>query len=229
VSSPPPRRYEEPDIDIARAIASEMCLEATFTNSDFQGILPSLDARKVDAAIATFGITPERTKAFDFVPYFIGGQAMLAKKGSGLRVNGIEEVCGHTFAVQSGSVQLANLLTAAPSCPPGKPLNYSVYPTTPEIIQQLVKGTQELVYTDWTVAAHTVKQLPDQVELASDIFSGRGKATAPNKEGIAIRKGDTAIKQAISDAFAEVEKSGTYDRILEKYGLQRGDIRKATN
>jgi len=227
-----PQEYQEAgketgsDIEIARAIASEMCLEAQFTNSDFQGILPSLDAGKVDAAISSFGITPARTKIFDFVPYFIGGHAMLAKKGSGLRVNGIEEVCGHKFAVLSGSVQLANLKTAAPRCPSGKSLDYSVYPSMPEIVQQLVKGTQDLAYIDWTVAAYSVKQLPDQLELASEIFSGRGRKTPPNHEGIALRKGDTAMKQAISDAFAKVEESGTYDKILKKYGLERGDVRK---
>lgn len=216
------------DIEIAQAIASQMCLEAQFTNSDFQGILPSLDAKKVDAAIATFGITPARKNVFDFVPYFIGGQAMLTKKGSGLKVDGIEGVCGHKFAVLSGSVELANLNTAAPKCPSGNTLNYSVYPSMPEIVQQLVKGTQELAYIDWTVAAYSVKQLPNELELASQIFSGQGQQTPPNIEGIALRKGDTAMQQPISDAFAKVVASGAYETILKKYGLERGDIRKAT-
>lgn len=215
------------DIEIARAIAAQMCLDPKFTSFDFQGILPALNAKKVDAGIATFGITPARKEVFDFVPYFIGGQAMLTKKGSGLKVNGIEEVCGHKFAVLSGSVQLANLTTAAPKCPAGKSLNFSVYPSMPEIIQQLIKGTQELAYIDWTAAANAVKQLPDQLELASEIFSGRGESTPPNIEGIAVRKGDTDTQNAIAAAFAKVQESGTYDKILKEYGLERGDVRKA--
>jgi len=214
------------DIEIAQAIAQEMCLQPKFTNYDFQGILPAVNAKKVDAGVATFGITPERQKAFDFVPYFIGGQAMLAKKDKHLKVSGIEGVCGHTFAVLSGSVELANLKTAAPKCPGGKSVHYSVYPSMPEIIQQLLKGSQDLAYVDWTAAAEAVKKMPDQLALASGIFSGRGASTPPNIEGIAVRKGDDQMKTALSRAFKSVVKDGTYMSILKKYGLERGDVRK---
>lgn len=217
------------DIEIAQAVAKRMCLTARFTNYDFQGILPALNAKKVDAGVATFGITPEREKAYDFVPYFIGGQAMLAKKGSHLKVAGIEDVCGHTFAVLSGSVELANLKTAAPKCPGGEAVKYSVYPSMPEIIQQLIKGTQDLAYVDWTNAAQAVKQLPDQVEMASGIFSGRGASTPPNIEGIVVRKGDTQMKSALTKAVKDVVDDGTYAKILKKYGLERGDVRKRVN
>jgi polar amino acid transport system substrate-binding protein len=214
------------DIEIAEAIAKEMCLQPRFVNFDFQGILPALDAQKVDAAVATFGITPERQQAFDFVPYFVGGQAMLTTNNSGLHVPGIEDVCGHDFAVLSGSVELANLQTAAPDCPSDHPLKYQVYASMPEIVQQLVKGTTQLAYVDWTAAAYAVNKMPDELALASGIFSGSGKDTPPNIEGIAVRKGDGAVRKAIAAAFKRVEQDGTYDRILSKYGLQRGDVRK---
>lgn len=226
-----PQDYQEngkptgSDIEIAQAIAKQMCLTPDFVNYDFQGILPAINAKKVDAGIATFGITPERQKAFDFVPYFIGGQAMLANKSSNLKVDGIEAVCGHTFAVMSGSVELANLQKAAPKCPGGKKLNYSVYPSMPEIVQQLLKGTQQLAYVDWTAAAYAVKQQPEQLALASSIFSGRGASTPPNIEGIAVRKGDTETSKALSQALNAVVNDGTYTKILKKYGLDRGDVR----
>jgi len=214
------------DIEIAQAIAGQMCLESQFTNFDFRGIRPALDAKKVDAAVAAFGITPERKPAFDFLPYFIGGQAMLTTKDSGLKVPGIEDVCGHEFAVLSGSVELANLQTATPDCPSDRPLKYRVYASMPEIIQQLLKGTTQLAYIDWTAAAYAVEQMPYDLALASDIFPGRGKDTPPNTEGIAVRKGDDAIRQAIAATLQEGQQDGTYDKILPKYGLERGDVRK---
>jgi len=217
------------DIEIASALAEQMCLKPQFTNLDFQGILPGVDARKFDAAVATFGITPEREKAFDFVPYFIGGQAMLTTKKSGLKISGIEDVCGHEFAVLSGSVELANLQTAAPKCPGGESAKYSVYQSQAEIVEQLIKGTQNLAYLDWTQSAYAVKQRPDDLALASDIFSGRGKDTQPNKEGIVVRKGDTAMKTALTEALTRIRQDGTYGKILTKYGLERGDISKAGN
>ncbi|PMP85396.1 MAG: adhesin, partial [Thermodesulfobium narugense] len=47
---------------------------------------PLLDNGEVDMVIATFTITPEREKSFNFsIPYFTDGVALLVKKDSGIK------------------------------------------------------------------------------------------------------------------------------------------------
>src|SRR6185437_8128406 len=88
--SNPPQMFSEGgqpsgvEIDLSRAIAAKMCLKAEFVNVTFAGLFPGLMARKFDYVSSGLGITPERQKTFDFVPYFLGGIQLVARTDSHL-------------------------------------------------------------------------------------------------------------------------------------------------
>ena len=42
-----------------------------------------------------------------------------------------------------------------------------------------------------------------------------------------LRKDDVAMKDALTKALAALQADGTYDKLLAKWDLQEGDIRKA--
>ncbi len=54
------------DMDIARALCAEMKAECTIVSSDWDGIIPALQAKKFDMIISSMSITPERSKLVDF-------------------------------------------------------------------------------------------------------------------------------------------------------------------
>ena len=67
------------DIDMALALCAEMKAECTLVQQEWDGMIPSLQARKFDAIIASMAITPERQKQVNFSakyyntpPAFIG-------------------------------------------------------------------------------------------------------------------------------------------------------------
>ena len=71
------------DPDIARAICTEAKLQCELKAMDFDGIVPALQAKKFEVAIASMSITAERAKIVDFSDmYFNVPGRLLAKEGT---------------------------------------------------------------------------------------------------------------------------------------------------
>lgn len=69
------------DIEVAKALGKELGVEVEFQNYAFSGLIPALQAKKVDLVIAGMTITDKRKEVVNFSDsYFTSGQAMLINK-----------------------------------------------------------------------------------------------------------------------------------------------------
>ena len=216
------------DTDLVSALAAKMCLKPNFVNLTFQGLFPGLLADKFDIVAARVGITEARSKIFDFVPVFVGGLRLIAKKNSGLFFKTEADVCGHPVAIEAGSTQAAALERVKNECPSDRPMVMKTFGEQIQAMNEVAKGSVDVAYVDWPLAAFVIKQRPNDFAEASPILSGRGPGTPRNRNGIMVHKGDAATKDAITSAFEAVEKDGTYDKLLAKWTLAEGDIRHAS-
>jgi ABC-type amino acid transport substrate-binding protein len=216
------------DVEIMQAIAQQMCLKADFVNLAFAGLFPALNAKKMDVVTAAVGITKQRQESLDFVPYFLGGLRLIVKSSSGLHFQTEAETCGHTVGALAGSVEDRDLAKYKGSCPPDKPMTVNTYPSNNEVVEQLHKGTIQIAFLDWPLAAYTVQKSNGELMEASPVLTGEPPGEPRHREGITFRKGDTDLENAVRQAFGNIEKDGTYDKILKKWNLTDGDIRKAT-
>lgn len=74
-------KYVGFDIDLWDAIAKQLNLSYTLKPMDFSGIIPGLQTRNVDLALAGISITDERKKAIDFSDgYYNSGLLVMVKK-----------------------------------------------------------------------------------------------------------------------------------------------------
>ncbi|PSW04085.1 ABC transporter substrate-binding protein [Photobacterium lipolyticum] len=88
----PPFSWTEPsgelkgfDVDMANALCKELQTKCKIVAQDWDGIIPSLLARKYDAIIAAMSITDERKKKVDFTgKYALIPNKFVAKKGTKL-------------------------------------------------------------------------------------------------------------------------------------------------
>jgi polar amino acid transport system substrate-binding protein len=215
------------DIDVATALAGEMCLKPQFVNLAFAGLFPALNARKFDAVIAAVGITAQREESYDFVPYFVGGLRLVVRKDSGLFLTDESGVCGHTVAALAGSVEVRDLEKYKDSCPAGRKIDMRAFPSNNEILEQLRKNSVEIVFIDWPFAAYIVQQNAQDFAIGSPILTGEPPGEPRHREGIMVRKGDAGVKGALQQALARIQADGTYHKFLAKWNLQEGDIRKA--
>ena len=71
------------DVDIARAIARELRVEAELINASFDGVFPALQNGSFDVVISAVTITPERSATLLFSdPYIAAGQQIVVRGDS---------------------------------------------------------------------------------------------------------------------------------------------------
>ncbi|MFL4355853.1 transporter substrate-binding domain-containing protein, partial [Escherichia coli] len=69
----PPFSFKTPDgklagfdVDIGNALCEEMKVKCTWVEQEFDGLIPALKVRKIDAILSSMTITDERKKSVDF-------------------------------------------------------------------------------------------------------------------------------------------------------------------
>jgi polar amino acid transport system substrate-binding protein len=217
----PPQEYMDAsnnavgfDIDLASEIASRMGLQLKVVNFNFNDIIPALNAGQFDAVISAMNITPDRSKAVNFVPYYEAGQSVLVPKGNPKNIKTLDDLSGLTVAVQQGTTEYDSLnaentkLSAA-----GKPkINILTYPTDTDAVDQLRVGRADAVMDDDPVAGYYTALNPN-FEVA---VSGYSSA----KEGIATALNNTDMQTAINKAVTDITNDGTLAAIKAKWGLK---------
>lgn len=214
------------DPEFITAVAEKMCLKTKIVNLAFQGLFPGLVAKKFDVIASQVGITDARKESFDFVPVFVGGLRLISQKDSGLTFKTESDVCGHSASIVAGSTPMAALERVKGDCPAGKPMTLKIFSNQSEAINEVAKRSVNAAYIDWPIAAYLIQQKPQDFVEASPVLSGKGPNTERNRNGIVIRKNETATREAIAAAVKAAMTGGAYDEIIKRWNLADGDIRK---
>ncbi len=208
------------DPDLAAAVGQVLGVKLVYTNMAFDGLLPALDSGRFDMIQAAVTDTKVREKQYDFVDYFMTGQAIVVKKGNPDDIGGVDDLCGRPVAVLKGSTQLKMLEGFNDKECADDNIKITALPTDKDALLQLQTGRAEATFTQDAVGAYNVKNIGggNQFEIANS------EALLPTPVGIAFTKEDTELRDAISAAIAVVIKSGAYDEILAKYSLSGGAV-----
>lgn len=201
------------DIDIAKAIARELGVEVEFINTGFDGIIDALNTEEFDIIMSAMTITEERSQQIDFVPYLNVGIGILVPTGNPKGIQSEEDLCGLTVAVQLGTIQ-QDLLEAlnADVCADNQ-VNIVTFDTNPLAVEDLRTGGSDANLADYPVAYEDARVSGGALEVLETQIE-------PEPYGIGLRKGSTALKAAIEEAFQAIRDSGEYDDILAKWGVE---------
>lgn len=192
------------DIDLMEAIGKELGYEIVWSNMGFDGLLPALQMKKIDAVIAGMSQTPERQKAVTFsMPYMLVSSDehfVIVNENSPLVKK--EELKGKKVGVQIGTIQ-------------------------EEFAKEL--GATPQLYNSWTGALMDLQNNKIDAVIIADVtgeeylksMSGLKKVdvvidTQPGAS-IALRKGETKLAEQINQAILKLDNDGTYFQILQKY------------
>jgi polar amino acid transport system substrate-binding protein len=202
--------------DLGEALGKAMGVQLKFVNAPFDGILPGLAAGKYDIGLSSFTDTKEREQTVDFVTYYSAGTSFFVRSEGGPQIGNLADLCGHTIAVQKGTVQADDAEAQAKKCESGAELKVLVLPDQPAANLALSSGRADVSMADSPVAAYQVKKSDGRFKLV-----GRPFGTAPY--GIAVPKGSD-LTQPLLRAVKSIMRDGSYDAVLRKWGVQVGAI-----
>ncbi|KAB8290603.1 ABC transporter substrate-binding protein [Bifidobacterium avesanii] len=206
------------DVDLAKALGKVMGLETEPVTSTFDSILPSIGS-KYDIGISSFTITDERKDAVDFVSYYKAGSTWAVKKGNPEKFDS-SNLCGLKIAVQTGTTQEEEVNADNEKCPADKKIEILSNKLQTDVTTNVVTGKAVAFYADSPVAGYAISQTGGQLEsFGEDV----GVAT----QGIAIKKGDSAMDEAVQKAVTKLMDDGTYAKILDQWGVKSGSVDKA--
>lgn len=222
--APNSKRVEGFDYDLAQAIAAKMDAQIAFENHDFDSLLKSLNAGKYDLVISAMNDTRERAGQADFVDYFLAGSGILVQAGNPHHVFNLGSLCGMTVDLQRGTAQDSAIAAQSKHCTSIglRPVTVLSYTTDSEALKQFLAGKSMAHISDYPVVSH----------LAHTLGGGKAYRVAGQQfgvvpYGIAISKKNAALRDRVQNALKAVIADGTYDALLQKWGLEQGAMRSA--
>ena len=199
------------DIDIANAMCERLKMTCTLVQAEFDAMIPALRAKKFDAIVASMSITPERKKSVDFSDkYYQTPARFIARADSKLEVTpaGLK---GKKIGVQRTTIHDRFATTTF------KGAQIVRYAKQDEVFLELASGRIDATLMDSVAADVGFLKTPAGKGYAfvgpvytDPAFFGEGA-------GIAVRQGDTALRDKLNAALAAMLADGSYKKLAAKY------------
>ena len=196
------------DMDLARQIANKLDMEYEIIDMDFDTLIPSLNAKKIDFALSAISITDERKALVDFSqPYYVVNQVIIAASDSKKTLAKIEDLGKFKVGALSGSTGYKYLAEKYVDKELMSKDNLRVYITNIEAITDLLNAKIDFVIIDDSAAQGYAQQKP---------ISIINKIETNENYGIAMPKG-AELNDKINQALKELMDSGEVISIIQTH------------
>ncbi|MCM1326425.1 MAG: transporter substrate-binding domain-containing protein [Bacteroidales bacterium] len=215
--------YSGMEIDIATKVAETLGVEVEFTTVTAATRTELLDSGDIDCVLATFTITDERKKSWDFTtPYYTDAVTVLVEDASG--ITSLADLVDKKVGVSSGSTSARELTAAMVDA---KLIDGSSFNRDTFDAATWTTGISFQQYEDYPAisTALSAKEVDafcvDKSILAIYKTDGRSyieEKFAPQEYGIATKKGSdfsTVCDELVSTWLSD----GTIDGFVSTYGL----------
>ena len=206
--NPDTKKIEGLEIDLTKMIAQELlgnseAVELSGITAQTRG--PMLDNGELDIVIATFTITEERKKLFNFTePYFHDEIGLLVRKDSGLK--GIMDMDGKTVGVATSGTAYGAIIVESEKR--GIQMNFRRYASYPEIKAALLVGEIDAFSVDKSILCGYID---DSTIILKEGFS-------PQDYGIATRLDNKQLAVFLDRFIKDIKKDGRLEDILTRWG-----------
>lgn len=199
------------DVQSVNWIAKKMGFKVKHQPMDWDGIVPSLKAGKIDMIASGMSVTEERSKQVAFtIPYWVIKQVLVVKKDSDLTPETALSN-GNKVGVQRGTTEAKwmeeNLIKKE-----GKNFELVYYDSAPLAVEDLLNGRIVAAAMDDAPAKDAVKKKPVK------IIGGFGMHD--EEFAYAVRKDDPELLNTLNEGLKQLMASPYWQELKTKYDLQ---------
>ena len=216
-----PMEYHDPatnqlmglDIDIAEALAKKLGVKIAFTDVAFAELIPSLATGRTDFIISGLSDRASRRETMDFIDYLKTGAQFFVMADSAAKEPA--DLCGKKVGTTRstsfpGDIEAWSKKTCEAAGKP--PVQYVPGENSIDVRNQMKQGRID-------AAVQGSETLPYAMQNEAGKYRILGAPFTLGYQGIAFRKADTALREAVMQAVSALIADGTYIAILKKYGL----------
>jgi polar amino acid transport system substrate-binding protein len=209
------------DVDLFKAVAAKLGLDAEFTPAPFSAIIPGVSSGKYEIGVSSFTISADRVKQANMISYFNAGTQWAAAEGN---PDGIDPdaACGKKVAVQRATVQVDDITARSEKCTSDgePPIQIDQYQGQDQATSAVVSGKDQAMLADSPVIAYAVTQTDGRLEKLGELYD-----SAPY--GYVVAKDDTDFADALAGAVNALIEDGTYQEILDSWAVGDGAVDEA--
>lgn len=191
---------------LAEALGEYLGREIEIVETDYASLIPALEQGTIDLIISSMTITPAREEVVDFSdPYTNSQLMMLVYKDS--KVQSPDDLNDPKVIIASKTGTIG-ALWAAQYAPNAQIRNIDEEASA---VLEVAQGKADVfIYDPLSIIRHH-ENYPDTTRAVLEPL--------PNTKGwgIAMRKGEDALKEKINAFIAEAKTDGTYDAIREEW------------
>lgn len=193
------------DVEVARAIAAKLGVEAEIIPGEWDGLFAGMDAGRYDIVVNGVEVTPERTEKYDFADPYAYIRTALIVRGDNETIKTFEDLKGKKTANSIASTYMNLAEDYGATC-------YGV-DTLDETLTMVLQGRVDATLNAIVSYTDYMAQHPDA--------NLKVVATTEDASNVAIpmRKGaETAsLLEAINKAIAELREEGVISELSVKY------------
>lgn len=190
------------DVMMAKKIADKLGYKLEINKMEWDGLCPGVSSGKIDISIAGQSITAERLESVDFSDvYYKADIVALTKKGTAYEnAKNVTDLKGAVCTSQLNTVWY-DMLDQIPDANKQPAID-----TVPAMIVALNSGKVDIVTTDKPTAMAAAYSNKDLVLLDFKNGTGFNASDEDVNMGIAIKKGNSELKDKINSALAEISE-----------------------
>jgi len=197
------------DVDIAREIATQLGVELEIYDYDWDNIFIDIKSGKLDIAVTSMTITPERSQEMLFsAPYFNGGQSIVVRNSDD-SINSPDDLKGLKIGAQTDTTGLEEAKKYADAVVEYVGLDTPDETSGKTMWKLLESGDIDAVIVDYVAAIDVVIQNPS-LKLAGEPFT-------QEFYGIPTKLGNNALIEEINSIIREMKRNGRLKEIQDKW------------
>jgi polar amino acid transport system substrate-binding protein len=213
----PPQQFVDQDghlqglnVELADELSKRLCVAIELVRMDFPGMVPAMNAGRIDGLNTGMFWSEERSKLMYTVPYGIQSISVVVAPENGAKPAAQKDLLGKASAVEVSTYQMNWLkkLSEASVAGGGAAVEMRTFPTATNVISALLAGQVDNALLVDSVARDLVAR-----GRVREALTGLGT----NRTTLAFR--NKTVAEAVVKALNTMRADGTYQALFDKFGL----------